>query len=333
MKNTTNNTTTANTAAAVTTANTTNSTTTAAAVTNNTTTAANPVSLQTLQGTARTYSAAQDFEGVHDTVRAAFAAYDGGLLTSAQYGELYNEFAAQANSFVGLKGLAKLSNKKRHYAFSKKVETDDHGQEAVSFQCKAVSFALDESDLPATWADYKAAAEAVFYGAAVLHDGASSAKGDSVMNSALWRAFKRDLQAALMEIKTGLGAPFFVRVNNAVAWAFFQGLTKKVKRQGGGDACRDIALLGKAQVRLAIENCARDMLDGHESRVNNAADKEGKAAYKKAAKEKAAVKKAVKAEKPAAKEAAKKAEKPAAAKEKAAKAENKTDKAAVTTAA
>ena len=302
----------------------------------NTTTAA---ALQSLQGTARTYSAAGDFEGVHDTVRAAFAAYDGGLLTAEQYGELYNEFAAQANSFVGLKGLEKLKNKKRHYAFSKKVETDDLGRESVTFQCKAVSFALDENDLPENWASYKAAAEAVFYGAAVLHDGASTAKGDSIMNSAMWRAFKRDLQAALMTLKEGLDAPFFVRVNNAVAWAFFQGLTKKVKRQGGGDACRDIALLGKAQVRLAIENCARDMLDGHESRVSSAAGKEGKAAYKKAAKEAAAAEKAAKpaaekkakeaAKKPAAaKEKAKKAEKPAAA-----KAENKTDKAAVTPAA
>lgn len=322
-----------------TTANTTVST--AAAVTNT----ANTASLQSLQGTARTYSAAGDFEGVHDTMRAAFAAYDGGLLSAAQYGELYDEFAAQANSFVGLKGLAKLSNKKKHYAFSKKVETDEQWQESVTFQCKALSFALEEVDLPTSWAEYKAAAEAVFYGAAVLHDGASNAKGDSIMSSALWRAFKRDLQAALMTLKEGLDAPFFVRVNNAVAWAFFQGLTKKVKRQGGGDACRDIALISKANVRLAIENCARDMLDGHESRVNSAADKEGKAAYKKAAKEAAAADKAAekaskeaakKAEKPAAektaKEAAKKAEKPAAEK-KAVKAENKTDKAAVNTAA
>lgn len=223
------------------------------------------------------------------------------------FSRLYQEFGAQVDVFAGLSGFAKFSDPVDHYTWATETERDpETGEELISWKQRKLSRALVESDLPGQWGSYKSLCNCVHTALAAFSDAVTAGDSASAFSAPLWRALKKDVEAACLLIKQAFGADFFVRVNNATAWKLCLTCFRKVKTVG--DSQYSLELKSRAQVRAAVEELARNMLFKAEEKISSRLEKAEKEGYIKAAN---VAYKAEQAEKKAAKAARKEAEKKA----------------------
>lgn len=224
-----------------------------------------------------------------------------------EFEDLYDLFSEQVDIFSGLSGFEKFSDPVDHYTWFAETEKDpETGEEVKRWKQRKLSRALAESDLPGHWAQYKSLCNCVHTALAAFSDAVTAGDSAAAFSAPLWRALKKDVEAACLLIKQAFGADFFVRVNNATAWKLCLTCFKRVKTLG--DSQYSLELKSRAQVRAAVEELARNMLFRQEEKISSRLEKAEKEGYIKAAN---AAYKAEQAEKKAAKAARKEAEKKA----------------------
>ena len=223
------------------------------------------------------------------------------------FSRLYQQFGEQVDVFAGQTGFMKFSDTIDHYTWSMETEKDpETGDELISWKQRKLSRALAESDMPGNWAQYKSLCNCVHVALAAFSDAVTAGDSAAAFSAPLWRALKKDVEAACLLIKQAFGADFFVRVNNATAWKLCLTCFKRVKTLG--DSQYSLELKSRAQVRAAVEELCRNMLFKAEEKISSRLEEPEKKGYIKAAN---AAYKAEQAEKKAAKAARKEVEKKA----------------------